>query len=61
MVAASTAKTYQKKLKDRYTTNIFVEKQWHNEAELIIKDNESAFLNMKFYHSEKLENQVGKT
>ena len=43
MVAASVAKTDQKKQNDGYSTNIFAETQWHKETELIIKSNESVF------------------
>ena len=47
-MAASVAKTYQKKQKDRYSTNIFVETKWENEAELIIKFNEIVFRTWNF-------------
>ena len=43
MVAASVVKTDQEKQNDGYSTNIFVETQWHKETELIIKSNESVF------------------
>ena len=60
-MAASVSKTDQKKQKDRYSTNIFVETKWDKETELIMKFNEKCFLSMKFYHYVIMKNQVGKT
>ena len=43
MVAAFVAQTDQKNQKDRYSTNIFVEISWYEEAEVIIKFSDSVF------------------
>ena len=48
MVAASVAKKDQKKPKDRCSMNIFVEKQWDKETELITKLNGSVFWTCSF-------------
>ena len=43
MVAAFVAKTNEENQKDRYSTNIFVEILWYEEAEVIIKFSDSVF------------------